>query len=138
MFTIFLSPFLLITLKMLHWHFQRLKFLLIHFSPMSHFYTISFQKFPEDKEMKHWAINGLNLCFKKFFDELWMIVNMKLSILDLFANKKNALISEWIHTTVAWMSIQLPKCLRNPSSKQVQYMRFKWLQPVSNPQTLSP
>ena len=38
---------------------------------------------------------------------------------------------EWIHT------LYLPECQATSSSKQVQYLKFKWLQRDSNPQPLS-
>ena len=40
-------------------------------------------------------------------------------------------VSEWIHT------LQLPECQETPCLKQVQYLKFKWLQRDSNPQPLS-
>ena len=38
---------------------------------------------------------------------------------------------QWIHT------LQLPECQGTPSSKQVPYLKIKWLQRDSNPQPLS-
>ena len=40
-------------------------------------------------------------------------------------------VSEWIHT------LYLPEYQGTPYSKQSQYLKFKWMQPVSNPQRLS-
>ena len=40
-------------------------------------------------------------------------------------------VSEWIYT------LYLPECQGTPCSKQVQYLKFQWLQRDSNPQPLS-
>ena len=40
-------------------------------------------------------------------------------------------VSEWIHT------LQFPECQGTPCSKQVQNLKFKWLQRDSNPEPLS-
>ena len=40
-------------------------------------------------------------------------------------------VSEWIYT------LKLPECQGTPSSKQVQYLKYKWLQRESNPWPLS-
>ena len=43
----------------------------------------------------------------------------------------NEHLSEWI------LTLQLPECKGTPFSKQVQNLKFKWLQLDSNPEPLS-
>ena len=73
--------------------------------------------------------NGLLLQNKQIVKWENLVIGIK--IFNCMFLSCHICVSEWIHT------LYLPECQGTPFLKQVQYMKFKWLQWDSNPQPLS-
>ena len=61
----------------------------------------------------------------------WVVSTYLYGAFDCMFLSCHVRVSEWIYT------LYLPECQGTPCSKQVRYLKFKWLQRDSNPQPLS-